>query len=95
MTELLPDVYDGHDQIFSCGPEKMMKTVMNFALQKNINAQFSLERFMHCGIGVCGFCSIDGLLVCKEGPIFDSITLKDIKEFGRIKRTSNGSKKEI
>lgn len=95
VTDLLPEVFNSHDQIFSCGPEKMMKIVLNFSLKNQIPAQFSLERFMHCGIGVCGFCSLDGLLVCNDGPIFDSNILKDLKEFGKIRRTCSGRKEKV
>ena len=83
------------DMIFTCGPEKMMKTVLDFSIRKNIHAQFSLERHIHCGIGVCGFCTCDGLLVCKDGPIFNELQLKNVKEFGNIKRTCDGRKTPV
>lgn len=92
ITDLLPKIYDGHNHIFSCGPEKMMKCVLDFSLKNKIPAQFSLERYMHCGIGVCGFCSLDGLLVCKDGPVFNSVKLKNIKEFGIVRRNNAGCK---
>jgi len=78
------------DQIFCCGPEKMMRIVLKFAISMNIPAQFSLERYMHCGIGICGFCSIGNLIICRDGPIFDSDILAKIDEFGKNRRDISG-----
>ena len=78
------------EQILCCGPEIMMKKVLDFCLENNIKGQFSLERYMYCGKGLCGFCSIDGLRVCRDGPVFISETLSKIKDFGKKKRTKEG-----
>jgi dihydroorotate dehydrogenase electron transfer subunit len=87
---------EGFDSAYCCGPEVMMKAVLDIALRERIPAQFSLERFMKCGIGICGSCALDpsGLLVCKDGPVFDSDALKD-SEFGKYGRDASGSKKKI
>jgi dihydroorotate dehydrogenase electron transfer subunit len=81
------------DQIYTCGPEPMMKKVMEIALKKKISCQLSLERYMKCGIGICGTCCLDpkGLRVCKDGPVFTTEELKG-SEFGEYKRDSSGSK---
>ena len=69
----------------------MMKKL--FELSKNIPFQASLERYMKCGIGICGQCTVGkGLRVCEEGPIFDRNTLKNIEDFGIFKRDSAGRK---
>ena len=79
------------DQILTCGPELMMKKL--FEISKNISFQASLERYMKCGFGLCGQCCVgDGLRVCKEGPVFDEKTLKDIEDFGVFKRDASGKK---
>jgi len=79
------------DSIITCGPEIMMKNLHDMC--NNINFQASLERYMKCGIGLCGQCCIgDGFRVCKEGPIFDGKTLKNIKDFGVYKRDAAGRK---
>jgi dihydroorotate dehydrogenase electron transfer subunit len=80
------------DCIYSCGPEKMMLRVMKLALEKKIPSQFSLERFMSCGTGLCGKCAINGLLVCKDGPVFTGEELSRIGEFGIYKRDKTGRK---
>ena len=82
------------DQIYTCGPELMMKKIVKTC--KDIPIQASLERYMKCGFGICGQCSIgNGLRVCKEGPVFDGETLKNIKDFGNFKRDSSGRKVKL
>lgn len=77
--------------IITCGPELMMKKLMD--LSKNINFQASLERFMKCGFGICGQCCVgNGLRVCTEGPIFNKKTLKKVQDFGIFKRNASGQK---
>src|SRR5439155_866393 len=58
------------DQILTCGPERMMKAVVDFAKKRDIPVQASVERYMKCGIGICDACSLDDQLVCLDGPIF-------------------------
>jgi dihydroorotate dehydrogenase electron transfer subunit len=79
------------DSIITCGPELMMKKL--FDITKNIPFQASLERYMKCGIGICGQCCVGkGLRVCEEGPVFDRKTLKNIEDFGIFKRDAAGRK---
>lgn len=79
------------DMILTCGPEIMMKKI--FDISEEIPFQASLERYFKCGIGICGQCCIGmGLRVCKDGPIFDKKTLKNIEDFGVFKRDSSGKK---
>jgi dihydroorotate dehydrogenase electron transfer subunit len=84
------------DQVYCCGPEVMMREVLNAVREKKIPAQFSLERYMKCGIGLCGSCALDpsGLLVCRDGPVFDSEKIKD-SEFGKYRRDAAGSREKI
>lgn len=85
----------GIDQIFCCGPEMMMYKIGGIALNLSIPAQFSLERYMYCGLGLCGHCTVDGLLVCKDGPVFTSGELKNIEDFGLKKVDETGRKINI
>jgi dihydroorotate dehydrogenase electron transfer subunit len=79
------------DLILTCGPEMMMKKLFEICI--NIPFQASLERYMKCGIGLCGQCCVgNGLRVCKEGPIFDKRTLQKIEDFGVYKRDAAGIK---
>jgi len=83
-----------YDCIFTCGPEIMLKKILDFAVEKNIDCQISMERFMACGIGICGQCCVDdeGLRVCKEGPVFDKESALKIKELGKYKLDAWGKK---
>jgi len=92
VTDFLLDFYDSSkiDSIYSCGPEPMMKRVLDFSLKKNVFSQFSLDRYIRCGVGLCGFCAIDGCRVCKDGPVFTSEQLKGFGEFGMVKRSKSG-----
>lgn len=92
-TDIMKEILEKQNfsQIITCGPEKMMKKILD--TNKDIPVQASLERYMKCGFGICGQCTIgDGLRVCKEGPVFDEKTLKNIKDFGVFKRDSAGKK---
>ena len=76
---------NNYDLILTCGPEVMMKRVLEIAENKGIPIQASLERKMKCGIGLCGSCCVgeeNDICVCKEGPIFTSVQLKKFPQFG-------------
>ncbi len=83
--------------VYTCGPEKMIYSVFQICEKYKIELQASLERIMRCGCGLCGLCAIDplGLLVCKDGPIFKSKTLRKMEDFGKYKRNFTGSKISI
>jgi len=66
--------------IACCGPEGMMAAVSNWAANRGIDCQVSLETPMACGIGICFSCVApvrdreggwDYRRTCVEGPIFD------------------------
>jgi len=82
------------DMVYTCGPELMMKKVLEICSKNNIPAQFSLERYMKCGIGICGQCCVDdtGIRVCKEGPVLTKDQVNKIKEFGKYHRDASGAK---
>lgn len=94
-TDFLPEIIKDkkNDMIYTCGPEIMMKKVVEIAEKFRIPCQLSMERYMKCGIGICGSCAIDpsGLLVCRDGPVFDSGDLKNT-EFGKYRRDASGGK---
>jgi dihydroorotate dehydrogenase electron transfer subunit len=80
--------------VLTCGPEIMMKKLLDIC--KNIPFQASLERYMKCGIGLCGQCCIGiGSRVCKEGPVFDGKMLKNFEDFGVYKRDAAGRKVRV
>jgi len=82
------------DYVYSCGPEMMMGKVAGICKRNRVPGEFSLERHMKCGFGVCGSCCVDGtgLRVCRDGPVFTLEQLSKIAEFGRYKRDASGRK---
>ncbi|MDS0256351.1 dihydroorotate dehydrogenase electron transfer subunit [Thermoplasmatales archaeon AK] len=80
------------DMVYVCGPEMMMKSVYDFLRPRGTSAQFSLERLMKCGIGLCDSCSIGGLQLCRDGPTFDIKELDTMEEFGRSRVLESGKR---
>jgi dihydroorotate dehydrogenase electron transfer subunit len=78
--------------VYACGPEAMMRKVLDVCSSKGVPCQLSLERYMKCGIGLCGSCSIGGMRVCKEGPVFRGEELAKT-EFGQYTRDASGAKR--
>lgn len=69
------------DVIYSCGPIPMLRALKNYAAQKDIECQISLEEKMACGIGACLACvckskevdhhtHVHNKRICKDGPVF-------------------------
>jgi dihydroorotate dehydrogenase electron transfer subunit len=85
---------EDYDMVVSCGPEIMMKKLHLLTEENQIPAQFSLERYMKCALGICGQCCVDdvGWRICVEGPVFWGDQLRLIKEFGEYHRNASGIK---
>ena len=80
-----------YDYVFVCGPEPMVKTLIDRVDKKTkTRIFFSLERLMKCGIGICDSCSINGIRVCKDGTIFELQEVLKMTEFGVSRRTESG-----
>jgi dihydroorotate dehydrogenase electron transfer subunit len=99
VTTLMDDLNLAvYDRIAVCGPEVMMRSVLAKVAEKGLEhkTEFSLHRYMKCGLGVCGSCCIDpsGFRVCRDGPVFPgSVLLKS--EFGHYMRDASGRKKNL
>ncbi|MBN1390564.1 MAG: dihydroorotate dehydrogenase electron transfer subunit [Candidatus Thermoplasmatota archaeon] len=76
--------------VFTCGPEIMMVQVKRLLDQFGVEGQFSLERFMKCGIGLCDSCSASGKRVCMDGPVFSGDAISLLRDFGRSHRDRSG-----
>ena len=96
VTKDLEEIFSKQkfDSVYMCGPEKMMVIAAQQMrkLQSDIRIRISMERYMKCGIGLCGSCVLDdiGLRVCADGPVFDYNVLVKSKEFGKYHRDSHG-----
>jgi dihydroorotate dehydrogenase electron transfer subunit len=78
------------DHVYTCGPEVMMKKVIDLAGDAQIPAEAGLERIFKCGSGICGSCCIGPYIVCKDGPVFSGETLRELPEFGTSTRDASG-----
>jgi len=70
-----------YSRIYACGNSEMLKAVYGVLKKAEVlhKAEFSLERFMRCGIGVCGSCVIEnGLRVCNDGPVFPATVIGNL-----------------
>ncbi|MBN2188261.1 MAG: FAD/NAD(P)-binding protein [Chitinispirillaceae bacterium] len=87
ITTLIPKIKDrinpANTKAFIVGPPVMYK----FALLELKNIGFanddivvSLERHMKCGVGKCGHCQINGVYVCREGPVFTYASITGLME---------------
>jgi dihydroorotate dehydrogenase electron transfer subunit len=81
------------EMIYTCGPEQMMRKVLDLAEKHEIALEASLERLMRCAIGLCGSCVVGKYRVCRDGPVFTANQLEEVKrEFGISKRDFNGKR---
>lgn len=99
VTDLLAsEDLAAYERICICGPEKMMHGTLGILDKKGIadHGYFSLQRYMKCGIGLCGSCCMDpdGLRVCRDGPVFRGDALL-ASEFGRYCRDASGRKQPV
>ncbi len=78
------------DAVYACGPERMMEAVARLCRQHSVPCQVSVERYMKCGVGVCGSCEINGKFACVDGPVFSGEDALALSEFGKAHRDATG-----
>lgn len=81
---------DRFDAVWTCGPEVMMRKVIDRAAERSVPVHCSVERHMKCALGLCDACSLGPWHVCIDGPVFPAEELVSVPEFGRFKRDSAG-----
>ena len=84
ITTLIPPLDIRPDTVVVIiGPPVMYKFVIGELDKKKVphgNIAVSLERYMKCGVGKCGHCSIEHLYCCLEGPVFRLDEIEHLKE---------------
>jgi dihydroorotate dehydrogenase electron transfer subunit len=95
LVDRLTDPPTDPPTIYACGPEQMLVATQRLCRERSLPGQFSLERYMKCGFGICGQCAIDGYLVCQDGPVFDVDQLDGLRDFGRTHRSATGRRLPI
>lgn len=80
--------------VYACGPEIMMRKILEICDANKIPCQFSLEKKMKCGIGLCGSCCAkpSGIRLCKEGPVLNREQAREIFMYNQ-NITKNTTKK--
>jgi dihydroorotate dehydrogenase electron transfer subunit len=79
VTDLVPQYLGWADQVFSCGPEPMFRSLRTVVHENRLgdrpDVQMAVERPMACGIGACLGCVVEtrhGMrTACVDGPAFD------------------------
>lgn len=95
LTNQLASQPTNQPTIYACGPEPMLVALHRLCREHGIPGQLSLERYMKCGFGVCGQCALDGLLVCRDGPVFEVDQLDGLRDLGRAHRSAAGRRLPI
>lgn len=63
----------GKTMAVMCGPEGMMVVSARMLAEHGMpeeNMFLSMERNMHCAVGLCGHCQFGGSFICKDGPVY-------------------------
>jgi sulfite reductase subunit B len=85
ITTLIPKVEFNPKTTYAIvvGPPIMYKFAVKALKERDMaddHIIVSLERRMKCGVGKCGHCQINGLYVCKDGPVFNYSKIKNLQE---------------
>jgi sulfhydrogenase subunit gamma (sulfur reductase) len=62
-----------------CGPEPMILASVDCMVHHGLPESaiwISMERSMHCGVGLCGHCQLGDKFLCREGPVFNFPDIK-------------------
>lgn len=75
ITTLIPPLRIEPDKTVAVvvGPPVMYRFVISELIKKGLKEEqiiVSLERYMKCGVGKCGHCTIEHLYCCLDGPVF-------------------------
>ena len=81
----------GCQMVYVCGPEPMLVKAVEICAALDVACQASIDRYMKCGIGVCGQCACGPDRVCVEGPVFDGKDLLRNPDFGKRRLDAAGA----
>lgn len=81
VIDYLKEAVEKHkpEKIYTCGPEPVLKYIVNIANEYNIKTEIALEKKFACGTGVCMGCVVKikenntarNKRICKDGPVFE------------------------
>ncbi|WP_418790511.1 dihydroorotate dehydrogenase electron transfer subunit [Phosphitispora sp. TUW77] len=86
ITRLAEDVIAAYkpDYFFACGPNPMLRTLLDITAKYALKGQVSLEEYMGCGVGACLAC------VCKSKAVAGSGTADSTEGFEYKKVCTDG-----
>ncbi|UCF79407.1 MAG: dihydroorotate dehydrogenase electron transfer subunit [Candidatus Eiseniibacteriota bacterium] len=75
-----PDFDWAEAALYGCGPSALLRKLHAMAVKRRVPCFVSLEARMGCGLGACQGCAVRKssggfFLVCKEGPVVDSLSV--------------------
>ncbi len=79
-----------YDAVWTCGPEIMMRKVVDRARERRVPTFCSMERHMKCALGMCDACAIGPYHVCVDGPVFPAEDVRGLADFGAFHRDPSG-----
>ncbi len=84
-------------KVFACGPEMMLKRVVEICSKNKTDCEISVERRIKCGVGLCGSCCVDplGIRMCVEGPVIGLDTALQLTELGSYRRVKSSRKEKF
>lgn len=93
-VDLLKELLKTHNlsKVYTCGPEKMLYKVFELCKNHGIDCEVSLDRYMKCGFGICGQCDCSGQRVCVDGPVFTTMELNTLEDFGKTTILKTGER---
>jgi len=78
------------DAVWTCGPEVMMRKVVDRATASKTPTFCSMERHMKCALGMCDACALGPYHVCVDGPVFPAERVRSLPDFASFHRDSCG-----
>ncbi len=82
LAALLGDLDGRRTILLTCGPEMMMKPVLQMALDAGVECYAATERYLPCSVTVCGLCMVGDRLTCRQGPVMEGEWLLVQDDFG-------------
>jgi dihydroorotate dehydrogenase electron transfer subunit len=94
VTDILAEIIESRNikYVYAAGPEIMYLPLLKILNRYKMSYEISFERYMKCGIGICGQCTLDGsgIRVCLEGPVLKKELVEQITEIGAVHRDASG-----
>lgn len=87
FAEELPQV------VLCCGPEAFMLAIAKACVRRGVAADsiwLSVERRMHCAVGLCGHCYIADSYACVDGPTYRYDQYLDLLGRGNLRGVLGG-----